>query len=765
MATDTEFSKALTLHRSGRLAEAEALYRSILDRHSDHPGALHLLGLIEISKQNYVSAMRLIRRSIESGGPNAMRLNDLGSACRAAGDLNEAADSFRSALSLKKDLTPAWLGLAGVLREQGRLSDAIDTLEEGRQRVPREANLGFNLATLLAESGDYERAAIGFGALLDDDPGQIAASLSLGKVLRRMANAEEAEEVYRRSLGSAPGNADLLNAIAEIRMESGQLEGAERLLRQALENHPGHINAWFNLGKTLLSARRMDADFLARWLSIDGPVPGIVRRAGTEHVRSLTEFGRVADRVESVDSSRNDFVVSDCVRNLMADPVLGLLLRKGPIDDLALEGVLTSLRRDFLLSRWEDPTPEQLQSESPAFLISLAQQCFHNEYVYEVEADEAEALASLREAVEHGPATIADVALLAAYMPLFQLDKNLLSWAGSLSEGKAELQDLLRQQISEPLEERELASDIKSVSAIEDSVSLAVREQYEDNPYPRWDTVGRLDTHPVGLVLGGLFPFLSAQQTAWPQSPDILVAGCGTGHQSVASAQRFANCHVTAIDLSLASLAYAKRKTRQAGISNIDYRQGDILKLADLEDRFDIIECTGVLHHMADPLAGWGVLRSLLNRGGLMKIGLYSELGRESIVAARAIVEREGFATSPDGIRAARKLIGSLPANDPARQVIERPDFYTMSTCRDLIFHVQEHRLTLPRISKMLDTLELEFLGFELPSSDIATSFRARFPDDPDMRSLANWGRFEQDEKGAFSRMYLFWVRDSRTAS
>ena len=107
MATDTEFSKALTLHRSGRLAEAKSLYRNILEMHAGHPGALHLLGLIEISKKNHDGAVRLIRRSIETGGPNAMRLNDLGSACRVAGDLNEAADSFRSALNLKRDLTPA----------------------------------------------------------------------------------------------------------------------------------------------------------------------------------------------------------------------------------------------------------------------------------------------------------------------------------------------------------------------------------------------------------------------------------------------------------------------------------------------------------------------------------------------------------------------------------------------------------------------------------------------------------------------------------
>ena len=56
-----------------------------------------------------------------------------------------------------------------------------------------------------------------------------------------------------------------------------------------------------------------------------------------------------------------------------------------------------------------------------------------------------------------------------------------------------------------------------------------------------------------------------------------------------------------AIDLSISSLKYAKRKTKELGIENIEYIQHDILDLKNLNRKFDIIECAGVLHHMNDP--------------------------------------------------------------------------------------------------------------------------------------------------------------------
>ena len=93
--------------------------------------------------------------------------------------------------------------------------------------------------------------------------------------------------------------------------------------------------------------------------------------------------------------------------------------------------------------------------------------------------------------------------------------------------------------------------------------------------------------------------------------PQILVAGCGTGQHSIATANKFKNSCITAIDLSLNSLGYAKLKTEQLGITNIEYLQADILDLDLLNKDFDVIESVGVLHHMADPVAGWKVPKEM----------------------------------------------------------------------------------------------------------------------------------------------------------
>src|SRR5262249_44471389 len=160
--------------------------------------------------------------------------------------------------------------------------------------------------------------------------------------------------------------------------------------------------------------------------------------------------------------------------------------------------------------------------------------------------------------------------------------------------------------------------------------------QYEENPYPRW-----LKAEPVGQALlldqylRRRFPAV-AFESLGKRPIEILVAGCGTGQHAIETAQRFEGAEVLAIDLSLGSLGYAKRKTRELQRSNIDYAQADILQLAALGRSFHLIEVSGVLHHLADPLAGWRVLLTLLRPGGFMAVGLYSEIARAEIVATRA---------------------------------------------------------------------------------------------------------------------------------
>ncbi len=263
---------------------------------------------------------------------------------------------------------------------------------------------------------------------------------------------------------------------------------------------------------------------------------------------------------------------------------------------------------------------------------------------------------------------------------------------------------------------------IPVLSATDDAVSVQVQGQYEENPYPRWQAI---DVQTA------------ARGTA-DKMIDYLVAGCGTGHGLCGTAVQYPKARITAFDLSYASLSYAKMKATKFGLNNITFYKADILDLGALEQEFDIIECSGVLHHMADPVAGWRSLMGKLKPNGRMHIGLYSEAGRRDVVAAREVIAEQGFEGTHAGIKAARAYINALPEGHAARGVLTRRDFYSLSDCRDLLFHVCEHRFTVERIEETLDTLGLEFDG---------------------PRSLNEWRVMERDIPDAFRGMFQFWCR------
>jgi hypothetical protein len=210
---------------------------------------------------------------------------------------------------------------------------------------------------------------------------------------------------------------------------------------------------------------------------------------------------------------------------------------------------------------------------------------------------------------------------------------------------------------------------------------------------------------------------------------------------------------VLAVDLSLASLGYARRKTNELGLKNIEYRQADILALGALGERFDLIECSGVLHHLEDPFEGWRILAALRKPAGLMRVSLYSAAGRQAIARARELIAARGFAPDISGMRACRAAIREDPS---LAQIARNEDFFSMSGCRDLLFHVHEHCFSLPQIEEMMRRLGLEFLGFEFADSGATLArYRARFPES----TLQNWHTFEQEHPDTFARPYQFWVR------
>ena len=292
---------------------------------------------------------------------------------------------------------------------------------------------------------------------------------------------------------------------------------------------------------------------------------------------------------------------------------------------------------------------------------------------------------------------------------------------------------------------------------INNKISSKVRTQYEFNPYPRWVNL-RLHLKPLSFskVISEIKLKIFDNKIKNVKTPKILIAGCGTGQHSIETAAKIKDSKVIAIDLSLSSLAYAKRKTKELDIQNIEYIQADILDLIKLGKDFDLIESMGVLHHMEDPIAGWRVLTNCLKPGGLMKIGLYSELGRQDIVEMRKEISKAGFRSSNVEMKSFRNNLVKSD-KDHHRLILKSSDFYAMSTLKDLLFHVQEHRFTIPQIQECLDDLGLKFCGFE--SSTILADFKLSNPDEDDLYNLDKWQTYEVKQPRTFSGMYQFWCQ------
>lgn len=145
-----------------------------------------------------------------------------------------------------------------------------------------------------------------------------------------------------------------------------------------------------------------------------------------------------------------------------------------------------------------------------------------------------------------------------------------------------------------------------------------------------------------------------------------------------------------------------------------------------------------------------------------MQIGLYSELAREGVAAARKQIRERGLGPVAEDIRALREQILKNRNDYLLGELAKSEDLYTLSTCRDLLFHVNERRFTLIEVERALSDLGLRFIGFDVSLVPaVSQRYRELFPEDPQMTDLSAWARFEAQNPGIFAGMYTFWCQKS----
>ncbi len=276
-------------------------------------------------------------------------------------------------------------------------------------------------------------------------------------------------------------------------------------------------------------------------------------------------------------------------------------------------------------------------------------------------------------------------------------------------------------------------------------VTRAVAAQYGRWPYPVWQRANAVTLRSLAETLRAC----GSDAPVLPDRPNILVAGCGTGREAMTLARLAPDATVTAIELSDTSLTVAR--ARCAGQANLHLLRHDLHAVAELGQRFDYIVCSGVLHHLPDPEAGWAALVGVLAPRGAMQVALYSRIARLPVAAARmrlGALMREPV--SDDLIRAARRQLIAAPVPS----VTDSRDFFSTAGVHDLLFHVHEDCFDVPRIERAIDALGLKLLRFGLPTPEDAARYRELAPHDPLHRDVAAWHAYEMGHPSTFAGMY-----------
>ena len=697
----------------------------------------------------------LIKHLLENYPNSPILYNFYGVASKNLGDEESALASFEKAISLRPDYAEAYSNFGNFLVKIGDNHGAIQKYKKALELKPNYAEAYYNIGNALQRSKEPEQALKHYYRSIELNSNYVDSYFRIATIFDARSDFREAIENYSKVLAISPDNAEAHSNIGRIQMELGNINEAIKSLKRSLLLNSELDTSYGYLGRALMMWRLPDSDFemeaiIQKLLQKGNFVrPKDVERSAISLIKNRSNIKLI---VEDYFSNGFSKTWSEVLPQFSDIPLLLHLMHVCPLTDLEFEEIFKNARSTLLFDCLQ---PGGLV-RTFSFHAALASQCFLNEYIYSLTEDEVLATKKLDEIVSNQlnigqQPSPASILALASYKALYEY-----SWHNLLLK-TPDINDIYVAQIEEPLREKNLKSKIPTFSNKTSQYPDFVKDQYEINPYPRWKQL-KLNSHPISiadLAHGLQLNFVSRAVFNF-EKPKILIAGCGTGQHSISTAKRFKNSHVLGIDLSFNSLAYAQRKTEELKIKNLKYMQADILSLENFDSQFDIIECGGVLHHMKDPYEGWRILTNCLKKNGIIKIGLYSKLARKHIEKIRSEIELYDAEITDSFIRGYReKLINSSEPHH--KKILNSTDFFSLSNLRDLIFHVQEYRFSLPEISKCIERLGLHFCGFEMDTS----LFKQKNTDLSSLYNLSTWAKYEQENPDTFASMYQFWCQKS----
>lgn len=599
--------------------------------------------------------------------------------------------------------------------DDGNYEKAIKTFESAlHENADKEGFYGLGCAAY--EKGDLSKASAALKSAIKHDPSFVEAYRKLGDIQFESREFMQALENYSQAVAY-----DLSN-----------LENAQKLIDLTAAMEYENTNPNF---KGLLTACLESPDlnfwvFGFSWYSILKNDKKFSQLLAHSNNATYDEFKKRLKAAKNLDTVLDPFFLYGLGRFIVG------------LD--SFEKWICYLRR-YMLEMYMGGKKIFPDEQDIEFLhCAISRYAFFTDYIFFEAAEESKLLETLKRQLESTDTPdLSALALYGCYNYVYKL-KNARAIAENLPGGD-HVSQIPKSQIEDYLLQEKFKKEIIAITPIQDEVSAAVQEQYEEFPYPRWEVPFRNIYNP------------KIEDRFSGKKAKILIAGTGTGKESIELSFGFPDAEILAVDLSRTSLSYAMMRAKQLGVTNITFRQADINELRSINQTFDYITSSGVLHHMKEPEKGLQVLLDLLRPGGLLRIALYSRLARLSVIEARRIIADKNIGNDTRSIREFRRNIGQYMNKDKREFFRKSYDYFSLPMCRDLIFHVQEHQFDLLQIKDILERYKLKFLGFNLDNNTFNRYRLFTMGRDESMTDLDLWNAYEEENPDTFAAMYAFW--------
>tara|TARA_E500000178_G_scaffold352801_1_gene417058 strand:+ start:2797 stop:4887 length:2091 start_codon:yes stop_codon:yes gene_type:complete len=665
--------------------------------------------------------------------------------------------------------------------------DALKDCLNLEKKYPFSAELFFMIARVYKNLSQFDSAETYYNKVISINPDHPDTLNNLGNIFNAKGRAKEAINLFQKVILLVPTAPQPYSNIAQSYLLLGDYEKGIKFSQKAIELSPNFIDAYLTLAKSQIRGNfYKDAlNTVSKCLDFDHKNQELLQLfTNILLYNPISEYDFALDKKIELLSDNNDFEkifpilllrmeihpdmsallsqidninsredVIKAVEKVVKIPFLMEILESGLNSNIKIEKLLTELRKVILYNRDSLINNKNIIK----FQKCLTLQCFNNEFAFAQTDEENKIIQKLEKdlktkADKNQVIPSLDLLCLSSYKQISDFD-----WIRSILYDE-EIEQVFKLVVSEPMLERSIKPLLNSISTIEDETSKLVEAQYSDSPYPRWSYIPKNDELTLDFFIKTKNLKLAKTIENLQNPPEILIAGCGTGVQSISVAQQFPRSNVLALDLSKSSLAYALRKTKELGISNINYVHGDILDLHKINKKFDVIHCTGVLHHMRSPSQGLECLIETLKEDGLMKLGLYSNIARTEINKVQNLIKKNKIPFTNNSIHSFRQNM----INDNHILINEfntSIDFFSLSGFRDLYFNIQETQYNIPEIKKIINNYNLNFCGFEFQHNLHDVAFKEMFPDTNSEQILENWDVYEKHNKNTFFNMYQFWIQ------